>query len=369
MADPVIIPGTDVAIREGRVFAIAEIGKNFIRTEERAAAEMLLANALELIELAADAGADAVKFQTHEVEDEQLPLDVVSPHFSGANRYSWVRRNTEDTPDGFWDAVRARAAARGVLFFSTPMSRLAAVKLERFSVPLWKIGSGDVQDFVMLDYIRESGKPVIISTGMVGKAELDETVDFLHARAVSTIILYCVSRYPCPPQDFNLSAIPYLRTHYLDCQVGFSDHSIGDEVARAAVALGATVVEKHFSTDRMLWGPDHKVSMLPEEFATMVRRIRAGELVDPAPYLGDSDADFEGATNTFRPIFNKSLMAATDIPAGTVITKELVYAMRPFAYAGGLPAKDYPSVLGRKTVVPLRKYDPIRVDTLGAPDA
>ena len=166
MAKPIPIPGSPKAFGEG-VFFIAEIGKNFIQTEEeRPVAEYLL-NAKKLVKAAKEAGADAVKFQTHEVEDEQLNIDITSPHFKGADRYSWITRNMEATPiDTFWKPLKKYCDETGILFFSTPMSRKAAMKLQEVGVPFWKVGSGDAQDYVTLDFMFSTKKPIIISTGM-----------------------------------------------------------------------------------------------------------------------------------------------------------------------------------------------------------
>ena len=137
-----------------KTFVVAEIGKGFIQTEEDQTPEVYLANAKELVLLAKEAGADAVKFQTHTVEDEQANINVVAPHFNGADRYSWVKRNTAATPVWFWQELKKYCAELGIVFFSTPMSRGAAKLLnEEVGVDLWKVGSGDILDFVMLDYL------------------------------------------------------------------------------------------------------------------------------------------------------------------------------------------------------------------------
>jgi sialic acid synthase SpsE len=399
------------------VFVIAEIGKGFIQTEEDKTVEEYLENAKILVRAASEAGVDAVKFQTHELEDEFLNVNVTSPHFQarGSDRYTWIKRNMNATPlEEFWRPIKAYCEEMGVLFFSTPMSRKAAMKLNQLDVPphlcdhscrdhqprshgwteeqsspnapaqgwrqdskgqclhccggvpLWKVGSGDVQDKVLLDYITQDKKPVIISTGMVSLDELDEVVKYITSKGSPLAVLYCISHYPAPPEYFNLGTIELLREKYPDVVVGFSDHSLGDEVALAAVKVGARVVEKHFTLDRGLWGSDHKVAMLPHEMRRMVETIRSGAHmdVDEAPYYGQKDKELEGAENLFRPYYNKSLMAGVDMPAGTIITKEMVFAMRPRMLAGGLPAEKFEDVIGRRVTADLRKYDPITEDCL-----
>ena len=360
------IPGASKTFGEG-IFFIAEIGKNFIQTEgERPVAEYL-ENAKKLVKAAKEAGADAVKFQTHEVEDEQLNLNIVSPHFKGADRYSWITRNMQATPlDEFWKPLKKYCDEQGIIFFSTPMSRKAAMKLQEVGVPFWKVGSGDVQDYVTLDFMFSTKKPIIISSGMVSLQELDEVIKHIRENGAPLVVLYCISQYPAPKEYFNLGTIEYLTEKYPEVVIGFSDHSLGDEVALAAVQLGAKVVEKHFSFGRDLWGADHKVSMTPEEFKGMVEKVRSGacQNVDAAPYYGRKDKELEGANNQFRPYFNKSLMAGKDIPTGAAITRDMVFAMRPKMYANGLPAEEFPRVLGKKTARALQKFEPITEDAL-----
>ncbi len=362
MKTQIVIPGTEKSLGGGDVFVVAEIGKGFIQTKEDQSVEQYLENAKRLVDAAKSAGVDAVKFQTHEVEDEQLPIDIVSPHFTGADRIRWLTRNTNMTPlEEFWKPLKRHCDERGILFFSTPMSRKAAQKLEELGVPLWKVGSGDTQDYVLLDFLASTGKPIIISTGMISLGELDEVVSYLRGKGAKFAILYCISEYPAPPEYFNLATIELFKEKYPDVPIGFSDHSLGAEISLAAVKTGARIIEKHFSFSRDLWGSDHKVSMIPEEMKQMVKDIRSDvyRASDSAPYLGFKEKELQGADNRFRPYFNKSLMAGADIPAGTVLTREMIFAMRPKMYAGGLPSNRFEEVLGKKVTKDLKKYDPL----------
>ena len=236
------------------------------------------------------------------------------------------------------------------------------MKLEKVGVPLWKVGSGDVLDFVTLDFMAGTGKPIILSSGMSTLEEIDLVVDFLKRRQTNFALLHCVSRYPCPPEDLNLKTIEFFKKRY-NIPVGFSDHSIDFDSAVAATHLGATIIEKHFSLNRELWGADHKVSMTPAEFKKMAQAIRQKEIVQLADY-GQEAKILQDDEAVFRPLFRKSLMAGQDIPAGTVIAKEMIYAMRPQAYAGGLPSEKYEEVLGKKTIKDLKRFDPITWDAL-----
>jgi sialic acid synthase SpsE len=343
-------------------FIVAEIGKGFIQSEDERPTEEYLANAIALVDAAVEAGVDAVKFQTHEASDEQAPLTVTSPHFHGADRHAWVTRNTRATPvDRFWTPLLAHCVRRGVTAFTTPMSRGAARKLTPLDLPLWKVGSGDLLDFVLLDYLAATGKPVILSTGMSSWAEVDEAVSFLTARGVSIALLYCVSQYPAPAEYFNLATIERLRDRYPQAPIGFSDHSIGQELALAAVAAGARILEKHFSFSRTLWGSDHKVSMTPGELGELVRAVRAGASrdVSPAPWYGQRDRELDGATNEFRPYFHKTLVAARNLAAGTTLTRDSVMALRPRLLLPGLPSNRFPDVLGRRLDRSLHALEPL----------
>lgn len=360
---------------EKGVFVIAEIGKGFIQSEDERPVAEYLANAKALVEAAKDAGADAVKFQTHTVEDEQLNIDVTAPHFKGSDRFSWVSRNERATPvDGFWQPLKEHCDELGITFFSTPMSRGAAKLLTDLDVPLWKISSGDILDFVMLDFLRTTNKPILVSTGMSTLEEVDLAMKFLQEKNDRVAILHCVSKYPAPPEDLHLKTIDFFKYRYKR-PVGFSDHSIGTDSALAAVALGATVIEKHFSFDRALWGSDHKVSITPDELRTLVKGIRELER-DPKKkmeYLekeivkkgmGTSAKVLQEDEATFRQYFRKSLMAGFDIPAGTQLEPEMIFAMRPQMYAGGLPSEYYPAILGRSVSSDVKKYSPLTFDML-----
>ena len=361
------------------VFIIAEIGKNFIQTEAEQPVEVYLANAKKLVDEAATAGADAVKIQTHNVEDEILNINFVSPHFpnwKSGDRYSWVSRNTKGTPvKEFLLPLKKYCEEKGIFFFSTPMSRGAAKILhEQVDTQLWKIGSGDILDFVALDYMRNTDKPIILSSGMSTIEEVERAVKFLREKNPRVALMHCVSKYPCPPEDLHLSTMNLYRKKF-GIPIGFSDHSIGIEPDILAVAMGATILEKHFSMARDLWGPDHKVSMTPAELRELVKGIRALES-NPAGKKEILESDYgrrgvgseakilqEGET-VFRPLFRKALMAGQDIPAGVFITKEMLYAMRPQAMAGGLPSEKYEEVLGKMTKVALKKFDPITAEGL-----
>lgn len=367
MKNPAIITfnvgGKSHQLGGGRVFVVAEIGKNYIQTKEDRPTEEYLENAKRLIDAAAEARVDAVKFQTHEVGDEIHPnVSFSSPHFPAGERYEWTLRNTKATPESFWMALKEHAESRGLVFFSTPMSRGAAEKLDKVGVSLWKVGSADVRDYVLLNHHIKTGRPIIISTGMVSFSELDAVVKYLKDRGANYSILYCVSKYPAPKESFNLATIEFLREKYPEAPIGFSDHSVGEpEIALAAVKLGATIIEKHFSFSRDLWGSDHKVSMTPAEMKKFMEAVRADiyKKVDHRPYYGVKGRELDGATNDLRPLWEKALVASRNIKAGEVITEEMVYAVRPRVHVKGLPSNSLNEVVGKSAARDLKKYDPI----------
>lgn len=353
------------------VVIVAEIGKNFIQgAEERPPAEHL-ENAKRLASAAKDAGADAVKFQTHHAEDEVLNIDFDSPHFKGERRYDWVSRNERATPpDAFWKPLKKYCDDIGIVFFSTPMSRGAAQILQEIDTPFWKVASSDILDFVMLDFMAATAKTIIIPTGMSTIDDIDRSLDFLQRRYASVALMHAISRYPYPPEDSNLLTICFLQKRFPGIPVGFSQNSPWVEPAVMAVALGACMVEQHFTFSRNLWGPDHKVSMTPDEFAGMAAGIRAverdgeeraGVLADPAmqKYMGREEKFLQEGEMPFRGIFRKALMASRAVSAGVALAPDDIYAMRPQQFAGGLPSECYEGVIGKITTRALKKFDPI----------
>ncbi len=362
-------------IQQG-VFIIAEIGKNFITSEEEQPVATYLENAKHLVDAAVFAGADAVKLQTHTVEDEQLNIPITSPHAKGIDRYTWVSRNERVTPvEGFWKPLKLYCEEQGIVFFSTPFSRLSAQKLVEVGVPLWKIGSADILDFVCMDYMRSTDLPIIVSSGMSTLDEVKKSVKFLRAKNNRVAIMHSLSKYPGTPEEANLATMSLYHELFPGIPVGFSENSTGIEPSMIAVALGATIVEKHLTIRRDAWGADHKTSSTKEEFKEMVEVIRKieNDHIERERWLnhpkfkeifGKKEKILEASEEILRPIWRKSLMAGQDIAEGTVLTAEMVYAMRPQQYTGGLPSEEYENVLGKKTSKDLKKYDPITFDIL-----
>lgn len=349
------------------VYFIAEIGKNFIDVKFEESEAVLLAKAIRLVEAAKRAGADAVKFQTHCVADEVLPIEFSSPHFSGMDRYQWVKRNEESTTlDNFWRPLKRVCETLEIEFFSTPMSKSAAIKLSQLGVDLWKVGSADVSDFVLLHYLASTGKPIILSTGMVSFPELERVISVYARLKVKPTILYCISKYPCPPKDFNMSTIQRLNRRYPGHIIGFSDHSVEScTPAMSAAALGASVIEKHFTLDRNAWGSDHKASLLPHEYEMMVKKVRRGvkDFDVPSDLLGYDDRELEGAENIYRKYFEKGLVLACPVSQGETFGVHHFSALRPLMHLK-VPASDLFNVVGRKATRHIMGGEPLSYEMI-----
>lgn len=262
---------------------VAEVGKNFIDTEEEQSVEINLEKAKQLALKAKESGANIVKWQCHVFKDERWKR---SPE-----RFDWIKRNEKATPYiDFWQPLKEYHDELGVEFLCTPMSKMAAEKINPL-VKRWKIGSADIVDFDLLKYVKETQKPIIISTGMSTKEQINKAVEFLGDSLQA--IDYCISIYPCPIHKINLNKIKEFEREYFK-PIGFSDHSLSVEAPTLAVKCGAVLVEKHFTLDRNAFGPDHKASLLPDEFKQMVDSIRLAERE------GDSFEEEKLYWNNFR---------------------------------------------------------------------
>ena len=214
-----------------------------------------------------------------------------------------------------------------------------------------------------------------MSSGMSMLEEVEKGMNFLLAKTNKVALMHCLSKYPGLPEEANLATLELFRERFPGVPVGFSENSIGIEPSLFAVALGAAIIEKHFTLSRDLWGADHRVSSTPEEFKKMADGIRTIEVNSKErerwlnhPKLekvkGEKDKILREDEAVFRPYFRKSLMAGQDITAGTIITAEMLYAMRPQMYAGGLPSEEYEFVLGKTVKRNLKKYDPITKEVI-----
>ena len=315
---------------------IAEIGFNHGGSLELAR---------EMLRAAAACGVNAVKFQTFRAAG--LVLDSAE-HFN-------VIKDAELTEEEHRILAR-EAAGLGVCFLSTPFDAGSVELLDRVGVSAFKVASMDVTNLPLLRQIAAKGKPVLLSTGMASLVEIAQALETLTGGGSREVtLLHCISHYPAQPEDTALRTIGYLADAFR-LPVGWSDHTLGNAVAIAAVTLGARVVEKHFTSDRGLSGPDHAMSADPAEMSALVRDIRAVEraLCAPPQLLERSD-------RAMAPLFRRGVYAARDLEAGEILTEAMLICVRP--EAGYSPA-DLPILLGRALRGGVSRNQPITGDLL-----
>ena len=333
-------------------FIIAEMSGNHNQSLERA---------LEIVEEAAATGAHALKMQTYTADT--MTLDVDGPDFRIDDPKSlWYGRSLYDlyeeahTPWEWHAPLFARCRELGIIPFSTPFDASAVDFLEDLGAPAYKIASFENIDLPLIRRVAATGKPVILSTGMATPAELDEAVRAARdAGCNDLVLLKCTSTYPATPENTNISTIPHMRDLF-GVQVGLSDHTLGVGVAVASVALGATVIEKHFTLSRADGGVDAAFSLEPEEMKTLVAETeRAWRSLGRVQY---GPTEKEKASLAFR----RSLYVAKDMRAGEAFTEENLRAIRP---GHGLPPKFYDTLLGKRVGKDVAKGTPVSWDLAG----
>ncbi len=317
-----------------------------------------LDRALAIVDAAAAAGAHAVKLQTYTADSMTLDLDtppfrILDPGSPWQGRTLYDLYREASTPYEWHGPIIERCKERGMLCFSTPFDAAAVDFLETLDVPAYKIASFENTDIPLLQRVAATGKPIIMSTGMATLAELEESVGALReAGASSLVLLKCTSSYPAPPDDTNLMTIPDLRERFA-CEVGLSDHTHGIGVAIASVALGASVIEKHFTLARADGGVDSAFSIEPHELRELVAESeRAWRGLGGVSY-GPTAAEL----GSLR--YRRSLYAVEDIAAGAPFTASNVRAIRP---AGGLAPKHMSDLLARTAAGPIARGTPITWD-------
>jgi N-acetylneuraminate synthase len=332
-------------------FVIAEMSGNHNQSLERA---------LDIVDAAAAAGAHALKIQTYTADTMTLSL-AEGDFLITDSKSLWKGRNLHDlyaqahTPWEWHEPIMARAHERGMLCFSTPFDETAVDFLERLGVPAYKIASFENIHLPLIRKVAATGKPIIISTGMATVAEIDEAVRTARAGGCDDIVLLkCTSTYPATPENTNVRTIPHMRALF-GCEVGLSDHTMGLGVAVAAIAHGATVIEKHFTLRRADGGVDSTFSLEPEEMRSLVIETeRAWQSLGTVSY---------GPTTQEVPSlqFRRSIYVAEDIRAGEPFTSTNLRAIRP---GFGLPPKYMDVLLGRHATRDLKKGTPLGWDAL-----
>lgn len=297
--------------------------------------------AKKLVKTAAKAGADAVKFQTFSAESITTRTAKKAAYQkrkanATESQYEMLRRL--ELPREAFITLFSYAEACGIEFLSSPFDLASADLLESIGVAAFKVPSGEITNIPLLSRIGGFNKPVILSTGMATMDEIQEGIGTLRTSGAEKILLlHCITSYPAPLESINLRMIETLAREFI-LPVGFSDHTEGFTAAIIARALGACVIEKHFTLDRNLPGPDHKASVEPTELAELIKQIRLTELA-----LGEGIKSIGRTESAIRKIARKSLVAATVIPKGTQITREMIDVKRP---GTGLETKHLDGVIG-----------------------
>jgi N-acetylneuraminate synthase len=332
-----------------KTLIIAEIGQ---------AHEGSLGIAHSYIDAAAEAGADVVKFQTHIADAESSEYEPFRVKFSyeDETRFDYWKR-MEFTASQ-WLGLKEHCDSVGLEFMSSPFSCAAVVLLEELGVARYKIGSGETGNFLMLERIVETRKPIIVSAGMSSYDELDRTVAFLRERDAEFSIMQCTTKYPTGPQEVGLNVITELHHRY-GCSIGLSDHSGTIYPAIAATALGAELIEAHLVFDRRMFGPDAMSSLTVDEFAKLVYGVRFIDRSLMNPVEKNSNEQF----TPLKQIFEKSLAVNRNLPVGTVITRDHLESKKPSGK--GHPATDYTALIGKSTVRSLKKWDFISLEDVG----
>jgi N-acetylneuraminate synthase len=339
--------------RSARPFVIAEMSGNHNQSLDRA---------LEIVEAAAKTGAHALKIQTYTPDSMTLDLDegdffIADPDslWKGTSLYRLYGQAC--TPYAWHAPIFERARQLGIIPFSTPFDAGAVDLLESLDAPVYKIASFENTDLPLIRRVAATGKPIIISTGMATVAELDETVRAAReAGCGDLVLLKCTSTYPATPGNTNILTIPHLRELF-GCEVGLSDHTMGIGVSVASVALGATVIEKHFTLRRADGGVDSSFSMEPAEMsALVVETERAWQSLGQVSY-GPTEAEKKSLK------FRRTLYVTADLQAGEQLTPSNLRAIRP---GGGLPPKYLEVFIGKRVARPVKRGTPVGWDLLAA---
>ncbi len=298
-------------------------------------------NAQKLIEVAAQCHADAVKFQTHIAAAETLRNAPMPPYFKGEPRYEYFERTEFSLKQ--WEALKSYCDEKEIEFLSSPFSAQAVELLESIGVAHYKVPSGEVSNLPLVKLIAQTGKPVLLSSGMSLWGELDEAVNIILGYHDRLTVLQCTSEYPCPYEAVGLNVMLEMKERY-HLPIGLSDHTITPYASLAAVALGASVIEKHLTFSRQMYGSDARHSLEPGEFAEMAQGIRAVEAMLASPVDKDAEA---ARLHDMKKIFEKSVVSLADIPAGAYLTAEMVGVKKP---GTGIPARRLPTVIGQRVV-------------------
>ena len=312
-----------------------------------------LGQAHAFIDAVARTGAAAIKFQTHIAAAESTHDEPWRVKFSrqDATRYEYWER-MEFTAEQ-WAGLKQHADDVGLVFLSSAFSLAAVDLLHRIGMPAWKIASGEVNNHVLLEAIAATEAPILLSSGMSSYSELDQAVEFVREHGREVAVFQCTTKYPCPPESIGLNVIGELRDRY-QCAAGLSDHSGTPYPALAGAALGMELLEVHVTLSREMFGPDVPASVTTSELKQMVDGIQFIESMRRNPIVKDEMAE---EMEPLRQLFNKSIVAAQAIPAGTTITREMLKVKKP---GSGLPAQHLTDFIGKTTTMTIERDEQLR---------
>jgi len=302
------------------------------------------------IDALASTGVDAIKFQTHIAEAESSIYEPFRVNFSyeDKTRYDYWKRMGFSLEQ--WKEIKSHCDEVGVEFISSPFSNAAVDLLEEVGVSRYKIGSGEVNNLLLLEKIAKTKKPVILSSGMSSFTELSHSVDFLKQRGIDTSILQCTTAYPTKPQEWGLEVMEELKNKF-NLTTGFSDHSGEIYACLAATAKGAEILEFHAVFDKRMFGPDSKASLEIDDISFMIKGVRQIYTSLQTKINKEDNSKFE----TLKGIFEKSLAINKDLPKGHIITFDDLEAKKPKGY--GIDASKYQDIIGKKLQYDMKKWD------------
>lgn len=335
---------------ENPCFIIAEAGVNHNGNFELAK---------KLIDAAKEAGVDAVKFQTwitEEIATQTAPKADYQKEQTGAQENQFEMIKKLELPHEDFRKLKKYAEEKEIIFLSTPDEEKSCDFLESINVVAFKVGSGEINNYPYLEHIAKKGKPMIVSTGTATLEEVKEAVNVIKKFNNQLILLHCTTNYPCPLEEVNLRAMVTLKNEFPDLLIGYSDHTMEILVPIMAAALGARVIEKHFTLDRNMEGPDHKASLNPKELAEMVKSIRETEIA-----LGSGEKKPAKSEEEVKKVIRKNIVARNNLVAGIEIKKEDLALKR----AGvGIEPKDLNKIIGKKLKRDLTEDEAIRWEDL-----
>ena len=308
---------------------IAELGINH-------GGDLLVAE--QMVKSAADRGCEVIKHQTHFLDDEMTPdaKQIMPPN---ADVSIWdVMEKCSLTKD---EEIKLKRIVEdlGMIYISTPFSRSAADFLNDINVPAFKIGSGECDNLLLIEHIADFGKPIILSTGMQTLLSVEKPVKIFEKKNIEYALLECTNIYPCPPEDIALGSLAQLSDKFPNAEIGFSDHSIGPTMALAAIALGATIVEKHFTDTKDRQGPDISCSMDPDELEHLIKRSKE------VAYSRDRKKFIANVEKDVYKFARSSIVSDKNLKKGDIINRKNIWARRPGN--GEIPAFEFEKVLGK----------------------